>query len=114
MGNRRGCERKNLRGGHRQSPCRGNANGMKPLPRVIVFLLAATSIWCLLGEMYRLWPMRCFTLAVFVPECFALVVFAVYDKLRGDGSASRMILIGAIAGFLAAISYDIFRLPFVF
>ena len=86
---------------------------MKPLARIIVFLLAATSIGCLLGEMYRLWPMRCFTLAVFVPACFALVAFAVYDRLRGNGSASRTILIGAIAGFLAAICYDIFRLPFV-
>lgn len=87
---------------------------MKPVNRIIVFLLAATSIWCLLGEMYRLWPMRWFTLAVFVPACFALIAFALHDRWRGDGRACRIILIGAIAGFLAAISYDIFRLPFVF
>ena len=36
---------------------------MKPLPRIVVFLLASTSIASLLGEMYRLWLMRFFTLA---------------------------------------------------
>jgi hypothetical protein len=87
---------------------------MKPLTRIIVFLLAATSIWCLLGEMYRLWPMRVFTLAVFVPACFALIAVALYDRWRGDGRACRIILIGALAGFAAAVAYDIFRLPFVY
>ena len=87
---------------------------MKPLTRIIVFLLAATSIWCLLGEMYHLWPMQLFTLAVFVPACCALVAFAIFDKLGRDGRACRIIIIGAIAGFLAAVAYDIFRLPFVF
>jgi hypothetical protein len=87
---------------------------MKPIPRLIVFLLAATSIACLLGEMYRLWPMRFFTLAVFVPAFCVLIAMAVYDRLRGDGRICRIVVIGAIAGFLAAVSYDIFRLPFVF
>ena len=87
---------------------------MKPLARIIVFLLAATSIWCLLGEMYHLWPMRWFTLAVFAPACVALVAIAIHDGLRGNGRACRIILIGAVAGFLAAVAYDIFRLPFVF
>ena len=87
---------------------------MKPLTRIFVFLLAATSIWSLLGEMYRLWPMRFFTLAVFLPACGALIALALYSRWRGDGRAGRIILIGAIAGFVAAVAYDIFRLPFVF
>lgn len=87
---------------------------MKPLPRIIVFLLAATSIACLLGEMYRLWPMRTFTLCVFLPACCALIAVALYDAQLGDGRLWRMVLVGAIAGFAAAVSYDIFRLPFVF
>lgn len=87
---------------------------MKPLTRIIVFLLASTSIASLLGEMYRLWPMRFFTLAVFLPASCALIAIAAYDVLRGDGRACRMILIGAMSGFIAAIAYDIFRLPFVF
>ena len=72
---------------------------MKPSARIIVFLLAATSIWSLLGEMYHLWPMRFFTLAIFVPAFAMLLAFALYDRWRGDGRASRIILIGAIAGF---------------
>jgi hypothetical protein len=87
---------------------------MKPLTRIIVFGLAATSIWSLLGEMYHLWPMRFFTLAVFAPASGALIAFALHDRWRGDGRAYRMIFIGAIAGLLAAVAYDIFRLPFVF
>lgn len=87
---------------------------MKPITRVFVFLLAATSIACLLGEMYRLWPMRVFTLTVFAPACCVLIAMAIDDRLRGDGRLCRMIVIGAVAGFLAAVSYDVFRLPFVF
>jgi hypothetical protein len=87
---------------------------MKPGIRIAVFLLASTSIACLLGEMYRLWPMRLFTLAVFLPSCGALAVLALLDYSRGDGRACRMICIGAVAGFAAAVSYDIFRVPFVF
>jgi hypothetical protein len=87
---------------------------MKTQTRIIVFLLAATSIWCLLGEMYHLWPMRAFTLAVFLPSCVALIAIALHDRWRGDGNACRIILIGAIGGLVAALAYDIFRLPFVF
>jgi hypothetical protein len=87
---------------------------MKPITRVFVFLLAATSIACLLGEMYRLWPMRVFTLTVFAPACCALIAMAIDDRWRGDGRLCRMIVIGAVAGFLAAVTYDVFRLPFVF
>jgi hypothetical protein len=87
---------------------------MKPLPRIIVFLLAATSIWSLLGEMYHLWSMRFFSLAVFVPACGALIALALHSRWRGDRQACRIILIGAIAGFIAAVAYDTFRLPFVY
>ena len=87
---------------------------MKPSTRIIVFLLASTSIACLLGEMYQWWPMRIFTLAVFLPACCAIAAIALHDWLRDDGRMCRIILVGAFAGFVAAISYDIFRLPFVF
>ena len=87
---------------------------MKPLPRILVFLLAATSIWSLLGEMYRLWPMRFFALAVFLPAGGALIELALHSRWRGDGQACRIIFIGAIAGFIAALAYDAFRLPFVY
>ncbi len=87
---------------------------MKPTMRLVIFLLASTSIACLLGEMYHLWPMRLFTLAVFLPACCALVAIALYDRFRGNGALYSLIVIGATAGLVAAVSYDIFRLPFVF
>jgi hypothetical protein len=87
---------------------------MKASTRIAVFLLASTSIAALLGEMYRLWPMRAFTLGIFLPSCCVLLAMALYDLWRGDGRTCRIIFIGACAGFIAAVSYDIFRLPFVF
>ena len=87
---------------------------MRPLTRIIIFLLAATSIWSLLGEMYHFWTMHFFALAIFLPACGVLIGFALHDVWRRDGRAWRMILIGAIAGFAAAVAYDIFRLPFVY
>ena len=87
---------------------------MKPLARLIVFLLAATSIASLLGEMYQLWPMRLFALEVFAPSCGVLIALAVYDRCRGDGRLCRLVIIGTAAGLAGAVAYDVFRLPFVF
>jgi hypothetical protein len=82
--------------------------------RWVVFLLAASSIACLLFDFYRLCPMRTFTLFIFAPAMVALLGFAIFDRLRGDGMLWRAVLIGFFGGLLAAVSYDVFRLPFVF
>lgn len=84
------------------------------LGRWVVFLLAASSIACLLFDFYRLCPMRIFTLFIFLPAMLILVAFALFDRLRGDGMLWRAVLIGFAGGLLAAVSYDVFRLPFVF
>ena len=82
--------------------------------RLLVFTLAAMSIWCLLAEFYGLCSMRTFTLAVLLPATAALVGLAVLDLLKGAGEMWRAVAIGAVAGFIAACAYDVFRLPFVF
>jgi hypothetical protein len=82
--------------------------------RCLVFGLAATSIACLLAEFYGLCPMRLFTPFIFLPAMLALGVCAMLDRWRGDGRLGRAIGIGLLAGLLAAIAYDVFRLPFVF
>jgi hypothetical protein len=51
---------------------------------------------------------------VFLPACCAIIAIAAHNWWRGDGRLCRIILVGAFAGFVAAVSYDIFRLPFVF
>lgn len=58
--------------------------------------------------------MRTFTLFVFIPAMVALFAFAVFDRLRGDGLLWRVVSIGFVGGLIAAVSYDVFRLPFVF
>jgi hypothetical protein len=82
--------------------------------RLLVFLLSATSIWCLLAEFYGLCSMRTFTLAVLLPATAVLIAVAVLDRSKGDGRLWRGVVLGAIAGFAAACAYDVFRLPFVF
>jgi hypothetical protein len=82
--------------------------------RWIVFALAASSIACLLADFYQLCPMKFFTPFIFLPALLALAAFAVLDWRRGDGQLWRAVWIGLAAGLLAAVAYDIFRLPFVF
>ena len=58
--------------------------------------------------------MRIFTPFIFAPATVALLVIAVFDRQRGDGQLWRAVMIGVVGGLLAAVSYDLFRLPFVF
>jgi hypothetical protein len=82
--------------------------------RWLVFLLAASSIACLLFDFYGLCPMRLFTLLIFLPAMAILLAVAVFDRQRGSGELWRAVLIGVAGGLLAAVAYDLFRLPFVF
>src|SRR3989475_7503472 len=82
--------------------------------RWLVFVLAASSIACLLADFYGLCPMRIFTPFIFLPALLALFAFAGLDHWKGDGQLGRAVSIGLAAGLLAAVAYDVFRLPFVF
>jgi hypothetical protein len=82
--------------------------------RFVVFMLAATSIWCLLVEFYGLCTMRGFTFWILIPAAAILIALAVMDRIKGDRLLWQGVLIGAVAGFFAAVAYDVFRLPFVF
>jgi hypothetical protein len=84
-----------------------------PIGRGIVFFLAATSIWCLLAEFYGLCSMRTFTFAILVPSTAVLIGMAVLDYFKGDRRLVRAVIIGSIGGFVAAVAYDLFRLPWV-
>src|SRR6185295_7449061 len=82
--------------------------------RRLVFLLAASSIACLLADFYGLCPMRIFTPFIFLPALLALFAVAGLDRWNGDGRLWRAVSIGLIGGLFAAAAYDVFRLPFVF
>jgi hypothetical protein len=82
--------------------------------RLAVFALASTSILSLLVEFYGLFSMRTFTLFVSLPALFALTAWALFDHATGSQRLCRGIVVGSIAGLVAALAYDIFRLPFVF
>jgi Family of unknown function (DUF6789) len=53
-------------------------------------------------------------LFIFAPAMLVLLGFAVFDRVQGDGMLWRAVLIGFVGGLLAAVAYDVFRLPFVF
>jgi hypothetical protein len=81
---------------------------------LLVFLLASSSIGCLLADFYKLCPMRLFTPFILLPCMVLLFVFAALDRWKGTRELWRAVWIGTIAGLLAAVGYDLFRLPFVF
>ena len=82
--------------------------------RAVVFALSATSIWCLLAEMYGLMSMRTFFYSILLPATVSLYGMAALDKVRGDGRLWRAVVIGTLGGLAGAVAYDLFRLPFVF
>jgi hypothetical protein len=84
-----------------------------PEGRTLVFILSAASIWCLLAEFYHLCSMRQFTFLVLIPATLLLAVITFMDYRWGDGRLYRAVMIGAVGGFIAAVAYDIFRLPWV-
>lgn len=90
------------------------ANYWNAQGRLIVFLLASSSIACLMADFYGLCPMRIFTPFIFLPAIVLLVAFAGLDRLRGDRELWRAVMAGFAGGLLAAVAYDVFRLPFVF
>lgn len=81
--------------------------------RLLVFLLSATSIWCLLAEFYGLCSMRFFTFRILIPATALLILLAITDWLGGDRRLARAVWVGAVGGLLAAVAYDLFRIPFV-
>jgi hypothetical protein len=82
--------------------------------RLLTFLLASTSIFCLLADFYGLCSMRLATGFIFLPAVLMLGTISIMDRLWGDRRAWYGILIGLLAGLAAAVAYDLFRLPFVF
>src|SRR5947209_875678 len=82
--------------------------------RWLVFTLASSSLACLVLDFYRICPKGLFTLFIFLPAMVALLVLAAIDRAHGDGQLWRAVLIGLSGGLMAAVAYDVFRLPFVF
>ena len=82
--------------------------------RLAVFALSLTSIAALLVEFYDVVPMRTFTFGVFLPSLLLLGILSVFDGTMGGGALARSVIHGCLGGLMAAVAYDLFRLPFVF
>jgi hypothetical protein len=82
--------------------------------RILVFALASTSIASLLVEFYQIVSMRWFAITVFLPASLALIGIAIIDLRRGSRQTGRAIVVGCVAGLVASLAYDCFRIPFVY
>lgn len=83
--------------------------------RPVVSILAFLSFACLFGQFFGLWTMHAFGCLVLPPATALLVYIAWRHRGRNAGLSSphTWIAQGAIAGVLAAVAYDLYRLPFV-
>ncbi len=85
------------------------------LSRSLVFGLAFLSFACLLGQLYGFWTMRWFACWILPPPTLILIAIAYLNRRKPAGITNphTWIVQGAIGGVVAAIAYDLFRLPFV-
>ncbi len=92
---------------------------MQWIQRGIVFLLAAQSFACLLGQLAGWWSMHRFGCWVLPPATLLLALLAWQDSAsKADrarpGRGPRLWIVeGAMGGIVAALAYDLYRLPFV-
>ena len=83
--------------------------------RALVFALAFLSFACLLGQFFGFWTMHAFGCVV-LPPATALLAFIAWRtrcEPRGWRSPHTWIVQGALGGVVAAVAYDLYRLPFV-
>src|SRR4028118_2170438 len=83
--------------------------------RPVVWGLASLSFACLLGHFYELWSMRLFACLILPPATalLAYIAYAARHQPAGVQSPYTWVVQGALGGVLAAVIYDLFRLPFV-
>lgn len=83
--------------------------------RALVFALAFLSFACLLGQFFGFWTMRTFGCWVLPPATALLALIAYRTRRQPSGVASphTWIVQGAVGGVVAALAYDLYRLPFV-
>lgn len=96
-----------------------NAPGQDTPPtlhlRAIVFGLAFLSFACLLGQFFELWTMHTFGCWVLPPATalLALIAYRARRQRAGVANPHTWIVRGAVGGVVAAVAYDLYRLPFV-
>lgn len=83
--------------------------------RPVVFTLALMSFACLLGQFFGLWTMHAFGCWVLPPATVLLAFIAWRNRKQtaGMNNPHTWVVQGTIAGVLAAVAYDLYRLPFV-
>ena len=83
--------------------------------RCLIFALASSSFACLLGAFFGVWTMHAFGCLILPPATALLAWLAWKHRLDSDRARSPFtwIVEGSIGGIVAAVAYDLYRLPFV-
>src|SRR5258708_35045481 len=96
------------------SELRSTRDFWTPAWRFVAFMLAASSIWCLLAEFYGLCSMRTFTLFVSIPALVVLLALTVVDRVGGHRQLLRAGLLGSAAGVVGGGGFSCFCLRVFF
>lgn len=83
------------------------------ITRIAAVALASTSFVALFAEMYRVVALRPAVCVLVLPALVVLGALAIRDRRGGDGALARDLGRGALGGVVAAVTYDLFRVPFV-
>lgn len=84
-----------------------------PGSRAAAFLLGFSSIAALIAHFYGLASMHVFVPAITLPCFLAVALWWIVSRFGGRRSVAVALGAGILAGVVAAVAYDAFRLPFV-
>jgi hypothetical protein len=90
-----------------------SASGSERLLRLLCFLLCVPSGLALLLKAYGVAQMRPFTLSAVIP-CAVLLLAIWWISRRRFPLLASDLLIGAVAGLIGAVAYDVVRIPALF
>ena len=82
--------------------------------RGVLVVLGFTSVASLLGWVYGVGSFDTLMLVITIPGAVALVAIAGWSVWVDHRGLRDMLAVGAIAGLVGTLGYDLFRVPFVF
>jgi len=93
---------------------RRDGRGLTMPARVALVTLGFSSVASLLGWVYGIASFSVLFRFVTVPGVIALLAIAVWSSTGDHSNVHQVIKVGAIAGLIGTVGYDLFRIPFIY
>jgi len=87
---------------------------MKSFLRFAIWLLSFSSIFCLLGFLYKIIPMQRSGMYILIPSLVCITVLWWYAYKKGHSDIHLAMKVGFWGGILGILGYDLIRLPLHF